>query len=320
MNKEAIRHCLETHLSGYHAAPRNLDAVIARLAAEADATASHHAPRLRRLAAVGLLALALLATVTTAYATGGFSQVLEWLRLRSDVTRLGDAVIQSAAQAPVTLGQTTFRVTEAFTDGYGFFCGVEVTAENGQVLPLPDTADTPLDPAVSYVRVIVRCDGIEQELFTATKGEDGTLSLLCEGFCPPDSAGVMEATFAVTQGGNTEEANIPIPCQVLPVLKRAVLKHPLPLGDTGYTLDRLTLVQTTLRTYVDWHASLENQPLAYALQHPELCLVDDQGHEITRSWPYDAGMPSTLTVQVWSRARTECLYETRLTENDWKEE
>ncbi len=50
------------------------------------------------------------------------------------------------------------------------------------------------------------------------------------------------------------------------------------------------------------------------------CLVDDQGHEITRSWPYDAGMPSTLTVQVWSRDRTECLYEIRLTENNWKEE
>lgn len=320
MEKEAIRHCLETHLSGYHATPRDLDAVLARLAAESDAAASRHAPRLRRLAAVGLLVLALLATATTAYATGGFSRVMDWLRDRRDAARLGHAVIETAAQAPVTLGRAAFRVTEAFTDGYGFFCGVEVTAENGRVLPLPDTADTPLDPAVSYVRVIVRCDGIEQELFTVTQGEDGTLALLCEGFCPPDSAGAMEATLAVTRDGRTEEAHIPVPCQVLPVLKKAVLKQPLPLGDTGYTLDRLTLVQTALRTYVDWHASLENQPLIYALRHPELCLVDDQGHEITRSWFYGAGMPFALTVQVWSRDRTECLYETRLTENDWKEE
>ncbi len=270
MDKEAIRHCMEAHLSGYHATPRDFDAVMARLAAESDATASRHAPGLRRLAAVWLLALALLATVTTAYATGGFSRVLDWLRTRRDASRMGDAVIEPAAQVPVTLGQATFRVTEAFTDGYGFFCGVEVTAENGRVLPLPDTADTPLDPAVSYVRVTVRCDGVEQELFNATQEEDGTLSLLCEGFCPPDNAGVMEATFAVTRGGNTEEANILIPCQMLPVLKRAVLKQPMSLGDTGYTINRLTLVQTALRTYVDWHASLENQPLAYALRHPEL--------------------------------------------------
>ncbi len=189
MEQEAIRHCLETHLSDYHASPQDLDAVMARLAAESDTSAPRHAPRLRRLATMGLLALALLATVTTAYATGCFSQVVDWLRLRSDASRLGHTAIETPEQPTVTLGQTSFQVTEAFTDGYGFFCCVKVTAENGRVLPLPDSAHIPLDPAIGYVRVTARCDGIEQELFTTRYDEGGTLFLLGEGFCPPDSAG-----------------------------------------------------------------------------------------------------------------------------------
>jgi len=328
MKQEELKRALEENLSGYQATRKQYDAIILKIIRSDDVQPQRKRIRLSlKRVAVGMLAALVLLTAT-ALAVGYWPGVYQWLFQRRDAERLGSVESLEARMTSLYFDHDmTITVVEAAADEGSFLCNIKVASSHELVVPFSGSmqeidsisVENPQGLPVNYVSMQAVCGGFDQEIYTTSHDNEGALSIMSEGFGDVGAADELTVTVKRVREGEITEEHVSVPVKKLPTLQEARLRVPIALGDTGYTMETLTLRRTALRTYVDWHAEMQSQPLAYALKHPFIRLVDADGKEINRFWPYNEKTPLSLTIQVWSKDQTELLYERTLSIEDFEE-
>ena len=279
----------------------------------------------RKSVCVALLVL-LMMSVTTLAATI-IPNVSMWLQERADASRLGNASVFEVDVPTMHMGSITATVKEAVSDGRSFLCSIKFESDDELIIPYSgydsDIADmhveNPNDLPITYVSLTASFGDFDQEIYTSEYDEHGALYIMSEGFADATIPSNMTITLKTLHGDKTEVHTLTVPIQQLSTVAKQELDAPLPLGETGYVLEKLSLHKTELKTYIDWNVQINSQPIAYAIKHPFVILVDKYGNELNGYWPYTNEVPLDLTIQVWAKDKAELLFEQHLSVEDFKE-
>lgn len=329
MNSEQLKRILEENMSGVQADTYQYQSILLQISKDHQ-TKSYCIQRgafyLHKSVLVTILVTLLISA--TAFAVSTFPNIYQWLAQRTDAVRLNNLSIDSTNTESIQMGTVEVTIMEAVSDGKSFLCNLRFDSVEELLIPhsgfrselVEKDIVNPEGLPVVYISINTRCGDYDHEISTAKYDDQGALYIMCEGFGNVGSESELLVAISIEEGGENTKKEVAVPIQRLSTFQELCLIAPLRLGDTGYVIDRLSLLKTELRTYVDWTVTVDDPPLAYAIKSPFVKLLDIHGNEVQHFWAYEAGAPYNLIVQLWSGDESELLYTTTLSIADFKED
>lgn len=328
MNSEQLKHILEENMSGVQADRFQYQSILLQISKD-HKNKSFCIQRGTFCLHKGVLVtiLVMLLMSATAFAVSVFPNVYQWLVQRTDAVRLNNLNIDSTNTESFQMGTIEVTILEAVSDGNSFLCNLRFNSVEELLIPyggfrselVEKDMDNPEGLPVAYISVHTRCGDYDNEIYTAEYDDQGVLYIMCEGIGNVESESELLVAISIERSGESTQKKVAVPIQQLSTLQELCLITPLRLGDTGYVIDRLSLLKTELRTYVDWNVSVDHPPLTYAIKCPFVVLIDSQGNVVHHYWAYQNEAPYDLTIQLWSDDRDELLYTKTLSIKDFEE-